>query len=352
MNQRHCVFFRVLTFLAVFGCSLAAARFLPAQQAEANSAANPSSGGATKYDLRYQLATGEVLRYEAMHQASIRSTIDEVTQSAQTKTDSTKLWKVTDVLPGGEIEFMNVVERVHMVNQLPDRAPVEYDSERDKKPPPGFDDVARAIGTPLSAVRITPHGKVVDRKTKHHQAGMEDYGAAVLRLPDEPVATGSTWDEPLEVAVQIEDGGTKAIQTRRHYRLTEVASGIATIEITYQVLSPVSSQIESQLVQRLMSGTAKFDIARGRVVSQQMEVDKRILGFAGPTSSMQYVMRMEEKLVDSPPKVVKKTPTKAAEGAAVKQNRTSASSSRQRSTKPTRTSNRAYSPQPKQGTQR
>ena len=69
-----------------------------------------------------------VLRYAIDHRASIRSTIDETTQEAQTKTDSVKAWKVTDVLPNGEIEFMNVVERVHMVNQLPDRAPAEYDS--------------------------------------------------------------------------------------------------------------------------------------------------------------------------------------------------------------------------------
>ena len=50
---------------------------------------------------------------------------------------------MTDVLPNGEIEFMNVVERVHMVNQLPDQDPTEYDSERDKTPPPGFEDAAR-----------------------------------------------------------------------------------------------------------------------------------------------------------------------------------------------------------------
>ena len=73
------------------------------------------------------------------------------------------------MLPNGEIEFMNVVERVHMVNQLPDRAPVEYDSERDKTPPPGFEDAAQAIGVPLSVVRMTPHGKVVSRDVKHQQ---------------------------------------------------------------------------------------------------------------------------------------------------------------------------------------
>jgi hypothetical protein len=45
-----------------------------------------------------------------------------------------------------------------------------------------------------------------------------------------------------------------------------------------------------------------------------MEVDKRILGFAGPTSSMHYIMRMDEKLVDTaPPRAaVRPTAPKAA----------------------------------------
>jgi hypothetical protein len=39
-----------------------------------------------------------------------------------------------------------------------------------------------------------------------------------------------------------------------------------------------------------------------------MDIDKRILGFAGPTSSMQYVMRMEEKLLEPPKKVAAQPP--------------------------------------------
>jgi hypothetical protein len=213
---------------------------------------------------------------------------------------------------------MNVVERVHMLNRLPDRAPSEYDSQKDKTPPPGYEDTARAIGIPLSVVRMTPRGKVVSHHIKHRQPAADKDAQITIRLPDEPVAIGATWDEPFDVTVQVESGGTKSIQTRRHYELKSVASGIATIEVTYQVLSPIDSQIESQLVQRLMKGIVRFDVEKGRIDSQLFEVDKRVLGFAGPTSSMHYVMRMEEKLTEekvaakprqfnSPPKVEKKT---------------------------------------------
>jgi hypothetical protein len=261
--------------------------------AEDGAAAPPD---ATTYDLRYKLATGDVLRYEVSHRASIRSTIDETTQAAQTKTDSVKLWKVTDVLPNGDIEVVNVVEHVRMVNQLPDHDPTEYDSKRDQTPPPGFEDAARAVGVPLSVIRITSRGRVMRRDVKVRQQSVDEDAPVVVRLPSKPVTVGQTWDEPFDVKVSLENGGSKSIQTRRHHKLTAVKNGIATIEVTYQVLSPIDAFAESQLVQRLMEGEVKFDIEAGRVVSQQMDVDKRILGFAGPTSSLHYVMRMEEKL--------------------------------------------------------
>jgi hypothetical protein len=249
-----------------------------------------------------------VLRYEATHKASIQSTIDKTTQAAQTRTDSAKLWKITDILPNGDIEVMNVVEFIHMVNQLPDREPTEYDSRRDATPPPGYEDAARAVGGPLSVVRITPRGKIIRREMKIRQQSVGEDAPVVVRLPDKPVAVGDTWDEPFEVKVMLEKGGTKPVQTRRHHKLAAVDHGIATIEITYQILSPIDAHIEAQLVQRLMDGEVKFDIEAGRVVSQQMDVDKRILGFAGPTSSLHYIMRMEEKFSEEQPKLSQAEP--------------------------------------------
>src|SRR5262245_27856994 len=188
-----------------------------------------------KYDLQYKLSRGAVLRYEVAHHASISGTSDKNTQSAESKTDSIKAWKVTDVLPTGDIEFMNVCEQVHMVNQLPDRKATEYDSKKDKIAPPGFEAAAKAVGVPLSTMRITTHGKVLSREVKVHNQGSSDDAPIVLRLPDENVSIGDTWDEPYEVKVSAGKDATKSIKTRWHHKLTDVKDGIATIEVTYQV---------------------------------------------------------------------------------------------------------------------
>lgn len=246
--------------------------------------------------LRYKVQTGDVLRYQVVHNASIRSTMDGATQKAQTRSESVKAWKVIDVLPSGDIELQNVVEKVKMTNRLPDRAEMKFDSTSGEDPPPGFEDAASAVGTPLSQVRLTPWGKVLDHKVKHHQPAADPHAPLAVLLPEQPVAVGDTWDEPVEIQVRLSEGGTKSVSTRRHFRLESVSDGVAVIHTTHQVLSPVTPEVEGQLAQRMMEGKVRFDIARGRVLSQEFEVDKRVLGFAGPSSSMHYVMKMTERL--------------------------------------------------------
>lgn len=261
-------------------------------------AASATADEAKTYTLRYKFQPGDVIRYEVDHRADIQSTMEKTSQRAQTRSESLKAWKVIDVLPSGEIEFQNVVERVKMTNRLPDRKEMVYDSQNDTTPPPGFADAAKAVGVPLSQVRMTPWGKVVDREVKHHQPAADPNAPITALLPEEAIAVGDSWNEPQEISVSTETGGSKSIKTRRHFTLKSVKNGVAVITATQQVLSPITPAIEAQLAQRMMTGTIRFDISRGRILSQQMDVDRRIVGFAGPTSRMHYQMRMREDLVE------------------------------------------------------
>lgn len=264
------------------------------------------TSSAEKYTLRYKLEQGVILQYSVEHQASVRSTIDGTTQQATTRSDSLKAWRVTDVLPNGNIQFINIVERLRMTNQLPERAEMIYDSEKDKTAPPGFEDAAKAVGVPLSKMIITPTGKVVEREVLHHQPAADPDAPVAVLLPEQSIAIGDTWDELRDIKVKLQDNNSKTVQTRRHFKLKNVQTGVAVIEVTFQVLSPINEQIEAQLAQHMMEGEIRFDINAGKVLSQAMDVDKRVLGFAGATSSMHYVMRMEEKLVEKAAEVARR----------------------------------------------
>jgi len=252
---------------------------------------------AEKYQLQYKFSMGEVLRYRVKHVADMRTTIEETSQQAESKSESIKAWKVTDVLPNDEIEFVHVVEIVRMTNQVPNRAEIVYDSEVDKTPPVGFEQVASAISVPLSVIRMTPAGKIVKRVEKHPQPASTVDMPITLQLADKPVAVGEQWDATYDVQVERKSGAKLQIRTRRVCTLKKVEAGIASIKVDYQVLTPISPYVESQLVQRMAKGLVRFDIERGRVVSQVLDINRRVLGFSGGPSSMHYVSRYEERLL-------------------------------------------------------
>jgi hypothetical protein len=73
------------------------------------------------------------------------------------------------------------------------------------------------------------------------------------------------------------------------------------------MLTPVQDPaIEAQLIQRLHKGEIRFDMAAGRVVGQQLDVDRRTIGFSGATSSMHYLMRFTERLLGPDERVATK----------------------------------------------
>ncbi|MEM9657105.1 MAG: hypothetical protein AAF961_01980, partial [Planctomycetota bacterium] len=251
-----------------------------------------------KHLLRYRFEMGEVLRYRVRHATNVRTTIDGTTQQVESQSESIKAWKVTDVLPSGDMEFVHMVEQVKMSNRMPGGQVNEFDSQNDQSPPPTFAKAAAAVGVPLSVLRIEPDGAVARREQKHPQPPASDDMPITLVLPAEPIAVGDKWDAVYEVPAQRKSKASIKVRTRRLCRLTAVKSGVAVIEVDYQILTPIDSYVRSQLLERLTSGVVRFDIERGRIITQRHNVDDRVLGFAGQASSVHFVARTQERLID------------------------------------------------------
>src|SRR3954471_22942415 len=101
---------------------------------------------------------------------------------------------------------------------------------------------------------------------------------------------------PDELRLATEDGTIKKIQTQQQFKLEKVEAGVATIAVATQVLTPINDpKLQSQLVQRLQSGTIRFDIDAGRLLHKQLDIDQQVFGFSGPESHMQYLARFTEE---------------------------------------------------------
>jgi hypothetical protein len=260
------------------------------------SAAAEGETGAEKHALRYKFQAGEALRWRVTHQAKIKTTVSGTTQTAEMTSHSTKVWQVNDVSPDGAATFDHLVEDIQMRQKVSGRQELRYNSQTDDEPPPGFEHVARSVGVPISTITMSPEGKVLKRQEGQlPSAAQNQNGQVTIPLPESPVAVGESWSLPLSIEVPLPDGTVKKVKASQKFTLTEVDDGIATIRVATQILTPIHDPaVESQLIQRAWAGTARFDIESGRVVGQQMDIDKVVVGFRSQASSLHYVSRFTE----------------------------------------------------------
>ena len=249
---------------------------------------------------------GEILRSEIVHRATVETSVEGTSQTAETRSMSIKAWKVTEVTADGKITFVHSVDSVDMWQRMQGRQEVRYNSLTDKEVPAGYETVAKAVGVPLAVITMDPHGKVLKREQLHPTPEVQ-IPQITMPLPERPVALGHVWTAPLDVDVMLPGGNSRKVTTQQKFTLEKVADGTATIHVETQVLTPINDPtIEAQLIQRLSAGTLEFDLRTGRMVDEQLDLDRRVIGFSGPASSLHYLTRFTEKLLpaDYKPPVV------------------------------------------------
>ncbi len=261
------------------------------------------------YQLRYKFVAGETIRYQVEHLATVDTRIAGNSQKTKSRSVSTKAWKVTEATDG-TFKFVHAVEDVDMWQKVSGRQEVRYNSRTDADPPAEYQHVAKSIGEPLAVVTIDGTGRIVARENKANHPAL-GFGGLVLPLPEGSIKLGQTWVVNDKLKIRERDGRFKVVSTRLRYRLEKVQTGVATISVRTQVLTPINdARLESQLIQQLSHGHIKFDVDAGRVISKQLDWDEQVIGFNGPNSNMKYLARFTESLV--PPKTarsIKKTKT-------------------------------------------
>ncbi len=253
---------------------------------------------ADSYLLRYAIQTGEQLRYEVTHVAKTKTRIRGAEEVSQVHTISQRHW---DVLESNETEmtFDHVVDSVEMTQQQGESEEVRWDSKSGQAPPAIFEKVAEQIGHKLSTVTVDSRGTEIKRENHGGTKASLGMGSLTLAFPEEPIAIGGSWSIPREVKTRTEDGEVKAIKIRELYTLEKVKTGVATLSLRSEPLTPINdAAIRSQVVQQLSDGVIRFDIDNGRMLSKQLDWDETIVGFQGANSLMEYRARFTETLVD------------------------------------------------------
>ena len=248
--------------------------------------------------LRYRFRSGESLPMKVAHRALTETTMNGATQSVETMTDSTKTWKVVSVDAEGRATIEQSVADVVMTSRTSDQGEVRWDAGGDAEPPLGYEGVRASLGKPIVRLVVAPDGRVVERHELLPCPPPATGDLVVVPLPEGPVRVGHEWMVPQEVVVEAPGGLRKAVRTRIRYRLEGVADGIATIAVDTTVLTPVDEpQLEARLLERIWNGRLRFDVDAGRLVGRATAIDRRVVGFGGPQSSVRYKASLEERAI-------------------------------------------------------
>jgi len=248
------------------------------------------------YLLSYRLRANEKIVSEVTHLATTNTKINDVSQSSQSRTVSSKVWDVKSVDSSGNMTFTQSVASVDMSQQVADGSEVRYNSATDNEAPSAFKTVAETIGKPLATITITSWGEVADRSEKAN-GGNLGMGDITIPMPKEAIKIGKQWETDREIRVRRPDGSPKVVKVRELYTLEKVSAGVAVISIRSEPLTPLREpEVEAQAIQQMSDGEVRFDIDAGRLISKSLAWDKTVVGFSGAGSVMEYSARLDEKV--------------------------------------------------------
>jgi hypothetical protein len=248
--------------------------------------------------LRYAFRVGDDLASEVRHRALTETTMNGVTQTVETSTDSNRTWRVVAVDDAGTATLEQVVDEVTMTSRSSDQGAIRWSSGDLADPPPGYEGVRQSLGVPLVRLQVAADGRILERRELRPCPAAATGDLVIVPLPEEAIAVGHEWTVPDEVVVEVPNGPRRAVRTRLRYRLERLEDGIATIAVDTTVLTPVDDpRLEARLLERIWNGTVRFDVEAGRIVGRRTTIDRRVVGFGGPQSSVRYKASLEERLL-------------------------------------------------------
>lgn len=280
----------------------------PASLVAEDSGKSVLTGGDTDaYLLRYGLREGERLNYEVTHVAKTQTRIRGSEETSRVHTKSLRHWDVKNATDSGNMVFDHVLDSVALTQQQGDAAEIRWDSGSGEAPPPQFKVVASQIGSRLATLTINARGQEKHRENHFGTEASLGMGSLTLAFPEEPIAVGHSWSVPQEVKTRTQSGEVKPIKIRTVYTLEKVKTGVATLAVRSEPLTPIHEEsVRAQLVQQLSNGTIRFDIDNGRMLSKQLDWDEQIVGFQGANSMMEYHARFTERLLEDSSRIAER----------------------------------------------
>ncbi len=272
-------------------------------KAQESPQAKPLPSTAEKYLLRYHFdkghTVGDTIRWNVRHTLHNTISVSGKSEVIETSSLSTKSWTVLNIDEDGTTTFEYQVDDVNMkslkTDYLQERTVEQYNSRTDELVPAGFLPLEGTIGVPLAHLTISVRGELLKKKALRFYSDANHENRIAIPLPEKPVAVGESWTIPLPLEIKkSNDLIEKKISAQQQFTLESVKTGVARIRFVTQVLSILTPREESQIISKYARGYLDLDIDAGHIIRQETTVDHAVVGFQGPTDSVDYKSRQTE----------------------------------------------------------
>lgn len=251
-----------------------------------------------QYELKYRLRKGELLRWQVEHTATTKTHMANETEEMSSRSKSVRCWKVVNVDSKGNMIFEHSIESLEAWEQVGETEPIAYNSLTDETPPPYYESTAEKLGRTLATLTVAPSGQIINRQSNLDTADF-GMGDVLIPMPDKPIAVGHRWSVPKQFQAENEEGEIQQFAARVVYELQKVIDGQAYLTFKTEVLTPLNSEkAHSQLLSKLSRGVAVFDLERGLIVQRTIEWNEKVQGFEGADSLLQYLAKLNERLLE------------------------------------------------------
>lgn len=284
----------------------------------ADSAEKPQPTKAPGWALKYRFRKGDVFHFHARSNSRMEVTARDITQVLYETRESFKHYRVVEVKKDGSAILQPMIDRAIMKARSDDNPWIIWDSRSSQQVPRRFQNVSKGIGTPTVRVHYSPTGEILevkatpDKETKKTTRPLPRPGeeeadpnddkssyAFLVRLPDEPVVVGESWDDDFIVEVSPEPDLSrklrKDIDIRRTYTLDNVKNGIAEISFKTFVKKRINDPIiQVQLISRSLTGKVRFDVKRGLILDWSSAGSGEVFNPYGNSSHVESSLQSRE----------------------------------------------------------
>lgn len=277
--------------------------------AAARKAGDDAESVVPSWTLKYRFQRGAFLHFHSRSHSTMEVSARDVTQLLQESRETFKHYRVVAVDEDGSAVLEPVIDRTIMQARSDEDDWIIWDSQSTKPVPKRFQPVAKNVGRPTVRVRYKPSGEVDEVLPVSGSKGdlnpdKSSYGFLV-RLPDEAVSIGDSWNDDFVVQVSPEPDLSRTLKKDvdicRVYTLKKITDGVAEISFRIFVRKPIRDPIiEAQLISRSLSGTVKFELKRGLMLEWSSAGSGQVFNPYGASSSLKSGLSSVERFSEKP----------------------------------------------------